>query len=360
VRALARRRASRSSGASALLLLGLLVVPSEAGAAEEAVEPIAFEYAAAGDCPSAEDVLRQIAAYTPKWTLARPGDEARRFVLRIGHRNGSYVGRFELHEAGGRSAERNVTDDSCEDVALGLAIAVALAIDPGARMGGEPPSVDRPEPSPLPPPASQAPPDAEAPAVVVAPPAIPEKPAPPPRPPSSAAVSVGARGEATSAVSGLLAVMGPYLELEWNPAPERLPWFRPVFRAGFRQSFTRTTRVGPTEAEIAWSAGQVEVCPSRFLLASRFSVEGCLASNVGVLSAQARGIPGAGITRRAWFDYGVLVAARWQFHPSLFAETVGAVWVPQTRDRLRVEPDGVVTEAPAAGLSAGLGIGWRF
>ncbi|MDF2692025.1 MAG: hypothetical protein K0S65_408 [Labilithrix sp.] len=318
-------------------MLALLGIPSsEASAAETETEtePIVFEYTAPPDCPSAEDMLGQIAAFTTKWTLARPDAVARGFVLRIVPTEAGYAGRFDLRELSGNVTGRDVVGDRCEDVTLGLAIAMAIAIDPRA-MGAAPPPAEPASPKKAPTPKES------------------------PRPPN-VAVSIGGRGEANSAVSALIAVLDLYLELEWTPAAKRIPWFKPTFRGGFRQSFKRTNRVGQSEADISWSAGQIELCPSRFALGSRFSIEGCLGSNIGVLSAQARGIFGARPTRLSWFDYGGLIAARWQFHSHLYAETAFGAWFPLTRDRLRVEPDGVVTEAPFLGFSAGLGIGWRF
>jgi len=315
-------------------MLSVLAMPSsEASAAEPRPEPIVFEYTAPPDCPSADDLLGQIAAFTTKWTLAQADAPARGFVLRIAPAEAGYAGRFDLRDLSGNVVGRDVVGETCEEVALGLAIAVAIAIDP--RSMGAAPASEPPPPEKMPSPKAT-------------------------RRPAKLAVAIGARGEANGAVSEPIVVADLYFEVEWTPAAERIRWLRPVLRGGFRQSFERTNRVGQSEADIRWSAGQIEICPSRFLLGAGLSIETCLGSNIGVLSAQARGIFGARPTRRSWFDYGALVAARWQLFAHLYAETALGAWFPLTRDRLRVEPDGVVTEAPFAGLSAGLGIGWRF
>lgn len=341
---------------TAVLVLGLSLSASEAGAREDAADRIVLEYSAARECPSTDELLRRIASYTTRWTLAQPDEAARRFVVRIARRGDRYVGRLDLREARGDAAAREIAADDCDDVVLGLAIAVAIAIDPHAALGPDVPGREAPDaPSPV------APPETDVPAPAPARPRREAQTAPAPQAArvDRLAASVGARAEANSAVSGVLAVVDVYVEVEWSAPIARLP-LRPVLRAGLRKSFARTSRVGETETSIEWSAGQIEACPTRLLVTSRLAIEACLGSNVGVLSAAVRDIPGAGVTHRFWLDYGAVVAARWRFHPDLFVEAAGAAWLPVTRDRLRVEPDGLVTEAPPVGFSAGIGAGWRF
>ena len=333
----------------------LLVLPSRAHAAEEGREAIHFEYAAAPDCPPADRFLGQISAYTTRWTLARPGDDARRFVVRIGPRDEAYVGRFDIRQASGETAGRDIQGETCEDAALGLAVAVALAIDPQASLAPAPPPPTEPRPI------AEAPRPTSPPAPTGAKESAAEAPIERKRAsPSSAAVSVGGRAEVNGAVSGVLPVVDLFVELEWSGALAQLPTLRPAIRGGFRTAFTRTHQVGQTRAEIDWSAGYVEACPTRFAVTRQLAIEGCVGANLGILSAQAPDLRGPGITRRTWLDYGGLLGVRWHPHPHLFVEAVLAVWAPITRDRLRVEPDGVVTRAPPAGISAGIGGGWRF
>lgn len=356
MRSSAHSQAGRLSARAAILSLGLCLRSSEAAALEGDVDRIVLDYSAASECPSSDQLLRQIVSYTTNWTLAQPEESARRFVVRIARREDRYEGRLDLREANGDAASRELEADDCADVVLGIAIAIATAIDPHAALGREMPAanvpvtrapVDPPEPEVLSPPLRTTPAER------------PRRPAPKAARIDRIAASIGARTEANSAVSGVLAVVNVYVEAEWSAPVARLP-LRPVLRVGVRRSFTRTSRVGETEADIYWSAGQIEACPIRFMVTAHFSMEACLGSNVGVLSAEARDIPAAGVTHRFWFDYGVVAAARWQVHPNLFLEVVGGGWLPLTRDRLRVEPDGVVTEAPAIGLSGGGGAGWRF
>ena len=320
-------------------------------------EPIHLEYAAEPGCPSRGEVVERIEGYTSRWTTARPDQDARRFVLRITRRGASYVGRFEVQAPGQtETVARTMEGDRCDDVALGLAVAVALAIDPlagGAQRPG--PETVPPAPAPSAIPATAPPPAlprAAPSAVTVAP--------PPPPPRASASFSFGLRAEGTSAVSGLLAVLALWGEGRLTAPDARLPWLQPALRLGVRQSVPRTTVVGSSSTLILWSAGFLEACPVRLSPTSTVSVDTCLASNVGALSARVDDIPGAGLKRRFWIDYGASVGVRWQLHRHAFLETSAGASFPIVRDRLRVEPDGVVTEAPGVGFSLGLGVGWHL
>lgn len=330
----------------------------------EPLEPITLEYSAPAECPSVDHLLRQVRAYTSNWTIAPERPDARHFRLRTEHRGPGYVGRFDVRDEGGATVGREVTGESCDDVALALAITVALAIDPRANLSANPP-LTPPRVDEADPPAAVAERDepVEAPRGSSEDRGRNRSPEPPTRVEATsprARLAVGSRLEGTTAVSGVLAVFDAFFEVDLERTSERLPWLRPVLRLGLRKSFTRTASLGEARLAIDWTAGQIEICPSRFSLAPSLSVDVCAGSNVGEITATAREIPDAPPTRRLWFDYGGLLALRWQAHPNLFAEITGAMWVPRRRDRLRVEPDGVVSQAPAAGISTGLGLGWRF
>jgi len=317
--------------------------------AAENEEPIRFDYTAPTQCPAAELVLAQIRSYTTGWTLAPPGTEARRFIVRITQDDSSYVGRFDLTTTSDDPGlGRDIRGDDCEDVAAGLAVAVALAIDPGALDAAAPfERSDDPSP-PLTPSGSRV---DRSPA---------HRSGSAPKPMRGAEVSIGGRADAVGAVSGVLGTMQAFVEVGWHAPFGRASFVRPALRAGYKQSFPRTASVGQSSADISWRAGFVEACLVRFELPSDISIDGCVGSNIGQLSAEAHGLRDARLQRRFWLDYGAVLGARWQLHPRLFVELVGGVWFPVTRERFRVEPDGVVSLAPPWGPSLGLGGGWRF
>jgi len=332
--------------------------------ASEDDEPIGLAYTAHAGCPSEREMLRRIRAYTTRWRYAAPGEDARRFVLRIDRHGKTFAGHLDLlsrSTGDGSIIRREIEGDDCNDVATGLAVAVAMAIDPGARATEEPqPPIDDPATSESATPQGgavlpDAPTRPEMPS--------PKRPPPTPRPRTDAAepfaVSIGARLELTSAVSGALPLVAGFVEMTW-PAPTRLPWLAPTVRVGARQSFARTSTLGSADISILWSAGFVELCPGRMSLGTTVLVNACITANAGVVSAEARGAPGAETAYRAWLDYGATVGVRWRIHAKIFVEIVGGVAVPITRDRFRVEPDGAAVVAPRAGGIGGIGSGWRF
>lgn len=320
-------------------------------AAAEPEEPIRFEYDSPPECPSTAHVLDQVRSYTTRWTLTPGGNEARRFFLRITREGNSYVGQLDLTSSSGPGVEqRNIRSDSCDDVAAGLAVVVALAIDPTSS--GPSPSPARLDDGVATAPAAR---EDRKPVRPKARPPGASTPSPP-----RAAVSAGARVDATGAVSGVLVTMAALAEVAWSRPIDRVPSVNPVLRAGYKQSLPRTARVGEASADMVWRAGFVEACPSRFALPAHLFVEGCVGIDVGQLSAEAQNVRGGKPGGRLWLDYGALVGVRWQLHPHAFVELSGGLWFPLTRESFRIEPDGVVSMAPAVGGSFGAGGGWRF
>lgn len=318
-------------------------------AAAEREEPILFEYVSPPECPGTEHVLEQVRSYTTRWTLAPAGTEARRFVLRITRDGTSYVGQLDLTSASGPGVGRDIRGESCEDVAAGLAVVVALAIDPTSSGA----------PSPPPEPVVGEPAVSEERKTVRTPPTARHPPESTPSV-SRAAISAGARVDAVGAVSGVLVTMAALAEIAWSRPIDRLPSVNPVLRAGYKQSLPRTAHVGESSADMVWRAGFVEACPSRFALPAHLFVEGCVGLNIGQLSAEAQNVRDGQPRGRFWLDYGALIGVRWQLHPHAFVELSGGVWFPMTRESFRIEPDGVVSMAPALGGSFGAGGGWRF
>ena len=63
---------------------------------------------------------------------------------------------------------------------------------------------------------------------------------------------------------------------------------------------------------------------------------------------------------RLWLDSGVVLGARWQAHRHVFVELSAGLWYPIIRDRIRVEPNRIASEAPPLGPSVGVGAGYLF
>lgn len=125
-----------------LLSLGLFVVAAVPG--QTPVEEIALDYSTVGDCPSMREFEEQVYARTQRVRFVSGHRSKRYFRVRLGLDSGFAVGRV----TGGRGSEvgdaREVTSDSCGDVAAALALVVALAIDPQASVGSIPESATSP------------------------------------------------------------------------------------------------------------------------------------------------------------------------------------------------------------------------
>lgn len=349
------------AGAIAAALMAIALPSSATSDGEEA---IVVDYAAAPSCPSGDQFLAQLRSFTPRWVLAPAGAEARRFVLRITRVDGRFVGTFDLRAASDGEVRREVRGQTCADVASGIAVAVALAIDARASTT-DAPAATAPEPAPAPPEPAPGPPE-PAPGPPDAAPAQPRTPnARPTRPPMEPAhrtfISVGARIDANGAVSVVLPTAAAFVDVAWHvPARSSLQFaLRPTVRAGVRQSLTRTTSDGRSHVDITWRTGFLELCPAHLTLPAHVSLEGCLAANVGQLTAEALDVPSARASR-LWIDSGAVLGARWQAHRHVFVSLSTGLWYPIIRDRIRVTSDRVASEAPPLGPSAGVGVGYRF
>lgn len=342
----------RVAGAIAAALMAIAPPSSATSGGEEA---IVVDYAAAPSCPSGDQFLAQLRSFTPRWVLAPAGTEARRFVLRITRVDGRFVGTFDLRAASDGEVRREVRGETCANVASGLAVAVALAIDARAA------TTDAPAPAP-PEPAPAAPEPAPAPPEPVPPRTPNARPTPHPTEPARRTfISVGARIDANGAVSVTLPTATAFVDVAWRvPTRSSLHFaLRPTVRAGVRQSLTRTTSDGRSLVDITWRTGFLELCPAHLALPAHVSLEGCLAANVGQLTAEALDVPSARASR-LWVDSGLELGARWQAHRHVFVSLSTGLWYPIIRDRIRITRDRIASEAPPLGPSAGVGVGYRF
>jgi hypothetical protein len=114
------------------------------------VEPIGIDYAAPEGCPSADEFTKQVLERTDSATLSRD-PRVRTFVVVIERNDEGVRGELAIREADGTSSlSRTLSGSHCAEVAMALALATALAIDPQASFA--PREHDSPEPSPPEPP----------------------------------------------------------------------------------------------------------------------------------------------------------------------------------------------------------------
>ncbi len=328
-------RAERSSAASrcgealaALVLLVGALVTSQGGA-QEAVEPIHVEYTRIGPCPGDAAFLAGLLSRTAKFRIARPDEAA--LTLRViveAHERGAR-GRLAIVEVGSSvvTSLRSVEAKTCGDVVSALALASALAIDPGALAA--------PDASPG---ASDALPDGAS-AVEASPPAPDLPPASVARPGagegrSAAAMelrfSLGGGAEGASTL-GIRPGLGVFVTL----AMVRPGWFSPELRLRLSRSFAGDAQsTGVRGGTLVFSALALEPCPARIALWRALGFVPCLRFAGGSVEAQ-------GPTRspvQPWFELGALGRLVLDSGSFFSVEAHGGLRVPLVRDRFEVEP----------------------
>ena len=98
----------------------------------KAEEEFAVDYAAPTECPSREQLLKQVGRRLPKWRHSESA--SRRFHVDVRTNQDAYVGEILL-EAG--VPPRRVQDKSCTELIDALALIVAVTMDPVAALSTE-------------------------------------------------------------------------------------------------------------------------------------------------------------------------------------------------------------------------------
>ncbi|AKU98746.1 hypothetical protein AKJ09_05410 [Labilithrix luteola] len=366
----------------------LACIAPEEGRADETRAPSAtvrVDYRASATCPSRTEFLDSVRRYTTKWRLVDDRDEraARHFVVALDRREALVRGTLDI-EVGERTSQKVVSGPTCATVARALAVMVALVIDPGASSSDQ-----HEEPTPAPEP--EPPPEPAAPPIVVQtgddPRIAPDRPASKPKPRRTRNVrpvasaprwTFDVRLESSSAVTARsMAVMGAFVDLLLPPfgRTEASGLVGPSsVGLGLRQSLPSAIGVPGGSTEFLWSAATVRACPLRLrlrLLGDPLDVAPCVESNLGILQVESRGIPLAQRTTTYWFDGAVSALGVWHLPGPWVVTAELELVAPFTRRRFEVvelasmsagstprsEP---VSQAPALGVSAGVGLGFEL
>ncbi len=104
------------------------------GSAAAGTEPIRIEYDAARGCPTEREFQRRVFERTASARLAGPGEAARVFKVVLQRSGKKVSGSLVIREPDGNTVARRLSGDNCAEVALVLALASALAIDPRAEL----------------------------------------------------------------------------------------------------------------------------------------------------------------------------------------------------------------------------------
>lgn len=300
--------------------------------------------------------------------------------VRLAPGEAGYTGTLVIHAPERPATTREIAGPDCASVARGLAVVVALAIDPSARLdasradgdGGDAPPAAV-EPPPPPPPAP--------------PPAAPTSP-PTARPPVTPAASsptsddpalggqrrarererlrftfaLEARAELTTAVtSGVLPVAGAAVEARAHLGAQVPSWLSPSIALGVRQSSAKHIRVSGGAADFIWTAATLRVCPLRLvILDSRLEASPCFELGAGALRAEARGLSGGRGTSTFWLDRGASLRVSYRLSPSWAIGAGALATAPANRNRYTISTGELISQAPAVGVTAGLHLELRL
>src|SRR5690349_14735342 len=110
-----------------------------AAVADEPPFRLVYE-APASACPDREAFLHEIFARTQRPRLAPDGEDGPAIAIRVAidvKSESSSTGRLEMREPDGTNETREVSGQTCTEVAKALALVTALVLDPDARTEAE-------------------------------------------------------------------------------------------------------------------------------------------------------------------------------------------------------------------------------
>jgi hypothetical protein len=305
--------------------------------------------------------------------MAWPGETARGFVVSV-EAGAPARGTITVTNEQGTEGMRALEAATCEDVVDGLALILALAVDPKARTvatgAGAQPKVPLAEAPP--PPLASAQPPASPP--LVAPQQTPAR-------PSAAPIPVSRAPDAPDReVAGPLPLarrffVGAELALATGVAPSALfaaaPYIgvralrAPIVDVSVRASFVRadsgSTSVLNGQADFTWTVGRLDGC-ALFQVGGRLGIGPCARVEAGALDVVGSG---AGVTSQTqdtgWFAAGGTVGIEWPVFGALLLEGDAGVMGRFIQDSFYFRPDRAdAYHVAAAGFDAALGIGALF
>lgn len=321
-----------------MLSLGLVVSPLAAS------EVVRLDYRAPEGCPHEEEFARRLSERLTRARLAVPEEFARTLLVELTLDAEGATGRLEFVSVSGESFTRSMRGPTCDEVASGMALVAALAVD-ADPIAVEPPPGE-PEPSPPPPPPPPLPP-----------PRLPPPPPPPPPPPrlppdEPSGWFVGAGGGFVTWASP-----GAALALSLGGGYE-LDELGPHFRV---EAFTTrgSASADQREASLTSYGGRLEGCPFALGVRRMVRVEPCLASDLGIFFAQGQpsaALPTARTESSFWFSATAL-ARGGLFLGFGWLEAAAELGLPITRKEYIFErPRARAFTVPALGFGARAGL----
>ncbi|MET0791473.1 MAG: hypothetical protein ABW061_08120 [Polyangiaceae bacterium] len=348
---------------SAALLVGAAVglLSSFAGAqAPRAAAPVARQeehvrvsYRAPSACPTEAEFLERVRSRVRRARFAEVGAPAHEFEITVSKVDGDadFVGRLEFADTDGQRVARSLQGTVCDELASGLALITALALDD--RTAEAPPDATSPPPSP-PPAAPSAPPKNPEPK---APPRLPEPPSL--RPPKRGGLRVEL-GVTAGVLSWVTASAAPQFGLYAELGSRVSGWS--VRLSAFDARRSKNVPEGSADFTADWL--RLELCPVTVALGGHFSLIPCLGFDGGQLRASAQQtdtLIANPYDDTLWLSGVALARLSWEYRERLVLGLDGELGVPFSRPSYTFEkPDRTVLEVPKIGLGAKFGIGVRF
>lgn len=265
-----------------------LVCPAFASAASRA--PLALDYSAPAECPSAADVVHLFGQWSPSVKVVADAADAKAIRLQVVATNGGFSGSLATTSREGTAELREAFSLKCRETVETLVFAGALALDP--IVGYQQPAPQPPIEVPI----------ARAKAVPAVPTRQEGKPAVFPR----WALGAGINGGVGSSL-GSAAGLSMFIERRFDSLASS-PSLR--LRAFLWES--RSTPSAAAAVELQGWSGETSGCwPT--LRAKAFRMSPCAGFQLGALSAEGTGVPMPKHTTRMWA--AALAEARVQAWP---------------------------------------------
>jgi len=360
---LVRRCSSPVFVAFALALAPVAAASLARAAGDE--EPIRLEYAAAPECESRDELAREIVNRAPRARLARDGEPARHFEVRIAHEGPTYRVDLVIRGGDGSAVSRRLSADSCPQATRALALMIALSVDPRASTAeasglasastsaSDPGSESRSgSPSAQPPDAAASPPDDPASPASKTPLRLPERIDAPPGGPARArrrwSLALG-----PDAALLLLISSRPVLALGGHVEVARAGG--PSLRATLFRGLSQTISEGGLGGDFDWTWGRVDACPFAFGGAI-LDFRPCAFAELGQLNAAGTGGSSTVQRGRPWVTVGLLT--RLAAHLGIFRGSLDVgLASTMNRESFVFVPSPVVYQIPAWIPSAGISLG---
>jgi len=348
-----------------LWVLGCVGLVSRASAQEATAEPQAFRvtFSSAAGCGSESAFEDEVLKRTDRLRLAGENEAALALIVELAPSPQGIQGRLTLRETDGHVSVRDVPGGDCDEVLSAMALIAALTVDPLARPDREVPIASRRQPRAAEPPKPPQP--RREPPRRVKPPRVPPSPAPEPEPeepdPDASSVErgfgVGQRVTVQTAVMpGATVGLAAHVELAFaEPA-----LFSPRLRLTGIFSQSGSIEAAGGRAEFDWITARLQACPVRLGLGRSWNIRPCAYFDVGRLRGQGFDIEPSREKQVLWTAAGAEISAEVRLAGPLTLGAEVGILLPFRRDRFFFEPDTDLHELPAAGFSAGLGLGLLF